>query len=61
VSPYNETYPENFYLKRTDLHYVEVQSNNISYYRRLPNPKSGDWFMAAFLPKSKEKITQKVD
>ncbi|XP_069128098.1 post-GPI attachment to proteins factor 6-like isoform X2 [Argopecten irradians] len=59
VSPYNASYPADFYLNRSDLHFVEVRTNNLSHPHHVISPKPGTWFVAAFLPKTQEKITQK--
>ncbi|XP_033738049.1 post-GPI attachment to proteins factor 6-like isoform X1 [Pecten maximus] len=59
VSPYNASYPADFYLNRSDLHFVEVKTNNLSHPHHVTSPKPGTWFVTAFLPKTQEKITQK--
>ncbi|XP_021343555.1 transmembrane protein 8A-like isoform X2 [Mizuhopecten yessoensis] len=59
VSPYNASYPADFYLHRSDLHFVEVRTNNLSHPHHVISPKPGRWFVTAFLPKTEEKITQK--
>lgn len=60
IRPYNESFPEHFYLNRTNLHHVSVQTNNYSVPLSINNPLPGHWFLAAFIPKGQEKIAQKV-
>ncbi|KAJ8305317.1 hypothetical protein KUTeg_015862 [Tegillarca granosa] len=59
IRPYNESFPEHFYLNRTNLHHVIVQTNNFSFPVSINNPLPGLWFLAAFIPKGQEKISQK--
>lgn len=60
-TPYNETFPGNFHLRRNLEHHVVSVTNNQSSLLVLQAPQSGPWFIASFLPKkSSEKITQKV-
>lgn len=60
-TPYNESFPGNFHLRRNLEHHVVSVTNNQSSLLVLQAPQSGPWFIASFLPKkSSEKITQKV-
>ncbi|XP_048763227.1 transmembrane protein 8B-like isoform X2 [Ostrea edulis] len=59
-TPYNESFPANFYLMRKFEHHITSLTNNQSSLLVLPTPQSGMWYISSFLPKkSDEKITQK--
>lgn len=61
-TPYNESFPGDFHLRRNFKHHVVSVTNNQSSLLVLQAPQSGPWFIASFLPKkSSEKITQKVN
>lgn len=61
-TPYNESFPRDFHLRRNFEHHVVSVTNNQSSLLVLQAPQSGPWFIASFLPKkSSEKITQKVN
>lgn len=61
-TPYNESFPGDFHLRRNFEHHVVSVTNNQSSLLVLQAPQSGPWFIASFLPKkSSEKITQKVN
>ncbi|XP_060587840.1 post-GPI attachment to proteins factor 6-like [Ruditapes philippinarum] len=51
VTPYNETYPPNFYLNRTDLFHIEIQKDADAVSYIISSPRPGTWYFAAFLPK----------
>ncbi|KAK3600682.1 hypothetical protein CHS0354_029546 [Potamilus streckersoni] len=61
ISPYNESYPEQFYLHRSQLYTSVAHSNNVTIGTFVDNPRPGTWFAAAFIPKStdSDKIQQK--
>ncbi|KAL3869229.1 hypothetical protein ACJMK2_041937 [Sinanodonta woodiana] len=61
ISPYNESYPEAFYLHRSQLYSSVAHSNNFTIGTFVDKPKPGTWFAAAFIPKNTEsdKIQQK--
>ncbi|KAL5020916.1 hypothetical protein ScPMuIL_000071 [Solemya velum] len=61
INPYNETFPDNFYLQRTGSTHFIVDTKNLSFPHVMENPAPGPWFGAAFLPKqlADKKVKQK--
>ncbi|WAR23596.1 TMM8B-like protein [Mya arenaria] len=60
VTPYNETFPEDFYTNRTEAYNIQIvkDADPVSYLMTAPKP--GTWYFTAFLPKNKnDKIEQK--
>ena len=61
VTPYNETYPDYFYLNRTDAYHVALKKDADFVTFELMAPRPGTWYFASFLPKAtSDKIEQKV-
>ena len=58
ATPYNETYPANFHVKKS--HFLQLTTNNISFPYPIQTPRPGPWFLAGFLPRKENKVTQAV-
>ena len=57
----NETFPDNFYLDRTDVREVNIRSDNKTTHLDLSHPLPGDWFAIAYIPdKDTIKLRPKV-
>ncbi|XP_076440051.1 post-GPI attachment to proteins factor 6-like isoform X2 [Babylonia areolata] len=59
VNPLNETFPEHFYLERTQLAQLSVRSDNVSVAHTVMFPQSGDWYAIGFIPERNDRIEQK--
>ncbi|KAL8625630.1 hypothetical protein ACOMHN_043905 [Nucella lapillus] len=60
ANPFNETYPEHFYLGKSDhVTQLNVISKNISVTHTATFPQAGDWYAIAFIPETNEEIKQK--
>ncbi|ELU03317.1 hypothetical protein CAPTEDRAFT_228167 [Capitella teleta] len=49
INPLNETFPPQFYLKRTHLLEISLLTDNATTIFKLPNPLPGSWFAMAYL------------
>lgn len=58
VTPYNETYPENFHID--DSHHLKLTTNNVTLPYSIKMPKSGSWFLGGFLPRAQKQYLQAV-
>ncbi|XP_076086209.1 post-GPI attachment to proteins factor 6-like isoform X1 [Mytilus galloprovincialis] len=56
VTPYNETYPENFHIE--DSHHLKLTTNNVTLPYSIKMPKSGSWFLGGFLPRAQKQYLQ---
>lgn len=56
VTPYNETYPENFHID--DSHHLKLTTNNVTLPYSIKMPKSGSWFLGGFLPRAQKQYLQ---
>lgn len=56
----NETFPDNFYLDRTDVREVNINSDNKTTHLDLSHPLPGDWFAIAYIPDKDTKLRPKV-
>ncbi|XP_064605252.1 transmembrane protein 8B-like isoform X2 [Liolophura sinensis] len=59
INPYNESFPENFYLGRTMMRKLTLKTDNSSAPFVITNPLPGSWFATVVLPKGKSRIGQK--
>jgi hypothetical protein len=61
INPLNETFPPDFYLKRTDPFEISLMTDNSTTIFRVPHPRPGSWYAMAYIGDYiNDKITQKV-
>ncbi|GAB6028880.1 hypothetical protein CHUAL_004680 [Chamberlinius hualienensis] len=59
INPDNGSFPSNFYLTRSSLVKLDMESDNNPYTLNVTSPKPDDWFVVAFLPLKNNRIEQK--
>lgn len=60
MSLQNASYPDHFAVRRLFLHNITLFSDTVPVLINITNPYSGNWYAAAFLIESTDRIAQKV-
>lgn len=60
VQPLKESFPDSFYINRSNLVHLSLMSNNISLNYSVNFPQSGEWYAIALIPELNTEIKQKV-
>ncbi|XP_041360324.1 post-GPI attachment to proteins factor 6-like isoform X2 [Gigantopelta aegis] len=51
INPYNESFPDDFHLKRSSLKQFDVPSDNVTIRGVIAGPQPGTWYAAGFMRK----------
>lgn len=60
MSLQHASYPDHFAVRRLFLHNITLFSDTVPVLINITNPYSGNWYAAAFLIESTDRIAQKV-